>query len=118
MMKKLGIILFSISFLLSAFSLLPVKRASANTGSERCMLMAAEPWNWWYHSGKGGSGGSSGSAEGGNQAISDPANHFITKHPFSNSTQTSNYQRKRSMKEKLLNWRLKLLLFWQMIFRG
>jgi len=60
MMKKLGIILLSIAFLLFTLSLLPVKRASANTGPERCMLMAAEPWDEYYHGNKGGSSNNSG----------------------------------------------------------
>ena len=115
MMKKFGIFVLTIVLLFSTFSILPVRKASANTGPD-VALCAAEPWSWGYHSGKGGSGGSSGSSGGGNQGISDPANHSVTKHSLSSSTQTGSYQRDRSMKEKLLNWRLKLLFLWQMIF--
>ncbi len=115
MMKKLGIILLTIAFLLSIVSFLPVRKASASE-EERRMLMAAEPWDWEYHSGKGGSG----SAGGDNQATSDPANHSVTKHSLSSSTQTSSYQRERQNttknRDSFLNWKLKLLFLWQMIF--
>jgi len=53
MMKKLGIILLTIAFLFSTFNLLPVKRASAHTEEERPMHMAAEPWDYYRHSGNG-----------------------------------------------------------------
>ncbi len=115
-MKKLGIILLSIAFLLSAFSFLPVKRASANTGPERCMLMAAEPWHWWYHSGKGGSGSSGGD----NQGISDSTNYSVTKHFPISSAQRPSYQKGHrnpiKQRNQSLNWWTRFYLFWQMIF--
>ncbi len=111
MMKKLGIILLTITFLLSTLSLLPVKEGLCNRPEER-LLMAAEPWDWWYHSGKGGSG----SQGGDNQGIADSTNQFVINRSFSNSTETNSYQRECSMREKPLNWRLRLLLFWQMFF--
>ena len=115
MMKKLGIILSTIIFLFSTFSLLPVKRVSANTRPD-IALCAAEPWDWEYHSGKGGSGSSGGD----NQGISDPTNHSVTKHSLNSSIQTTSYQKesKNTIKKRnsSLNWWLKFLLFWQMIF--
>lgn len=118
-MKKLGIILLVIVLLLSTLSLLPVRKVSASE-EERRMLMAAEPWHWEYHSSKGGSGGSSGSSGGDNQGISDPTNHSVTKHPLGSSTQIPSYQRERQdtikKRDSFLNWKLKLLFFWQMIF--
>jgi len=105
MMKKLGFIFLIIAFLLSTLSLLPVKKAYCNRPD--IALCAAEPWDWLSHSGRGGSGSSGGD----NQAISAPANHSVTKHSLNNSTQTAGYQREHSMKERLLNWRLRLLLF-------
>ena len=117
MMKKLGIVLLSIAFLLSAFSFLPVKRASANTGPERCMLMAAEPWHWGYHYGKGGSGSSGGD----NQGVSHPANHSMTQYSSKSSTQIGSYQRGHreitKPRSHASNWWMRFLLFWQMIFR-
>jgi len=119
MMKKLGIILMIIAFLFSTFSLQPVKKVSANTGPD-ISLCAAEPWDWSWssHSGKGGSRGNSGSSGGDNKGIS--ANHSVTKHPFSNSTQRISYQRKSEntvkRRNSSLSLRLKLLFFWQMIF--
>ncbi len=110
-MKKLSLILLSIVFLLSTFSFLPVKKAVCNTG-DAVMLMAAEPWHWEYHSGKGGSGSSGGD----NQRISDPSNRSVAKHSLSSSTRTTGYQRENSMRERLLNWKRKLLFFWQMFF--
>ncbi len=59
-MKKLGIILLTIAFLLSTFSFLPVRKVSANTGPEECMLMEAWPWDEYYHGNKGGSSNNSG----------------------------------------------------------
>lgn len=120
MMKKLGILLLTIIFFLSSFSLLPVRRVSASE-EERRMLMAAEPWNWEYHPGKGGSGGSSGASGGDNQGMSDPANHSVTKQSLSNSTQTTSYQKEHrnvlKQRNQPLGWWLKFLLFWQMFFR-
>ncbi len=121
MMKKLGIILLSIAFLLSAFSFLPVKRASANTGPERCMLMAAEPWDWLSHPGKGGSGGDSGPSGGDNQGVSDPANHSMTQYSSNSSTQIGSYQGEHreitKPRSHPSNWWMRFLLFWQMVFR-
>jgi len=59
-MKKLGIILLTIVFLLSIVSLLPVKKVSASEGPEECLLMAAWPWDEYYHGNKGGSSNNSG----------------------------------------------------------
>jgi hypothetical protein len=47
MMKKLGIILLTTIFLLSAFGLLPVKEVSANTGPD-IALCTAEPWHEFH----------------------------------------------------------------------
>jgi len=114
MMRKFGIILLTIAFLLSAFSLLPVKQVSANTGPD-IALCAAEPWHWLSHSGKGGSGTSGGD----NQEISNPANHSVTKHPLSNSTQPTSYQEEHGsiirQRDQPPNWWVKFLLFWQIV---
>ena len=114
MMKKLGIILLTIAFLLSTFSFLPVKKAVCNKPD--IALCAAEPWDWGYHSGKGGSGSSGGD----NQGISDPANHSVTKQSLSSSTQTTSYQKEHrniiKKRDQSLSWWLKFLPFWQMIF--
>jgi len=117
-MKKLGIILMIIAFLFSTFSLQPVKKVSANTGPD-ISLCVAEPWSWGRSNNKGDSGGNSGASGGGNQGILDPTNYSVTKHSSNNSVQTTSYQResKNTIKRKdsFLNWRLKLLFFWQMI---
>ena len=119
MMKRLSIILLTIVFLLSPLSLLPVKRVSASEGPD-ILLCAAEPWSWGYHSSKGGSGGSSESSGSGgdNQGIS--TNHSVIKHSTNSSTQTPSYQREHrniiKQRNQSLGWRLKFLLFWQMIF--
>ena len=116
-MKKFGIILSSIAFLLSAFSLLPVKKGLCNKPD--IALCAAEPWSWGRYNNKGGSGGSLGESGGGNQGITDPTNYSVTKHSSNSSVKTTSYQResKNTIKRKdsFLNWRLKLLFFWQMI---
>ncbi len=59
MMKKLGIILLTIAFLLSTFTLLPVKKALCNRPNE-CLFMEAWPWDEYYHGNKGGSSNNSG----------------------------------------------------------
>ena len=113
-MKKLAIILLTIIFLLSAFSLLPVKKISANTGPD-ISLCAAEPWDWSRYN-KGGSGSSGGK----NQGISNPTNHSVTKHSSNSAVQATSYQRegKNTMKKRdlSLNLRLRLLFLWQIIF--
>jgi hypothetical protein len=120
MMKKLAIILLTIIFSLSAFSLLPVKKIFAHTESKKCMLMAAEPWHWWYHSGKGGSGANSGSSGGDNQVISDPTNHSKHKHSPNSPAQPSSCQREHKNiikhRNQPLGWWWKFLLFAKMIF--
>ena len=113
MMKKLGIILLTIAFLFSTFSLLPVKRALCNRPD--IALCTAEPWDWEYHSGKGGSGSSGGD----NQRITDHTNRSVTQPSLNSPAQPSSYQRQCGNIIKRRNsspdLKLKLLFFWQMI---
>jgi len=113
-MKKLAIILLTIIFLLSAFSLLPVKKISANTGPD-ISLCAAEPWDWSRYN-KGGSGSSGGK----NQGISNPTNHSVTKHSSNSAVQATSYQREHryiiKQRNQPFGWRWRFLLFAKMIF--
>jgi len=47
MMKRLGIILLTLTFLLSTFTFLPLRRVSASE-EEKPMVMAAEPWHEFH----------------------------------------------------------------------
>jgi len=115
-MKKLLIVLLVLAFILCSMSGFWSRPVSANTGEERrVMHCVAEPWDWGYHSSKGGSG----SSDGDNQGISGPTSHSVTKCPLSSSTQATSYQREHrnitKQRNQSLGWWWKFPLFWQMI---
>ncbi len=107
-MKKFGIILLIIAFLLSTNSFLLMKRVSANTGEERPMLMAAWPWDFYYHNPKGSNHNS------GSSTIQNPAENQKTPQQSAGTTiqfQESNKPKNSPTERNLRSWLLKISLF-------
>jgi len=112
-MKKLGIILMTIAFLFSTFDLLPVKQASAHTGEERPMLMAA--WPWEYYRNLNGSNHNSGSSiqqhQVKNQKDLQKSNGTTTR-PYNTKGQRT-HQRDKGLR----GWFFKISLYLRILFR-
>jgi hypothetical protein len=113
-MKKLLVVLLVLTFMLGSISIFQSKQVLSHTES-KIYHCAAEPWSWWYHSGKGGSGASGGA----NRGIADPTNYSVTKHCSNSSVQATSYQREHrnitKQRNQSLGWWWKFPLFWQMI---
>ncbi len=111
-MKKLGIIILIIAFLLSTFTLLPVKKALCNR-PEECLLMEAWPWEFYHN--PNGSNHNPGSSAVQNQpdnqkTIQQTAQPTI---PPQDSNKQKNFQREKSFRD----WLFKISLYLRMFLR-
>ncbi len=109
-MKKLGIILLTITFLLSSLSLLPVKKAVCHTQDKR-MLMAAWPWEF-YHSGNGSN------SDQGSPAVQDQTDNQKTIQQSAQPTtpsQDGNKQKNPQREKNFRDWLLKISLYLRML---
>ena len=109
MMKKFGIILLSIAFLLSVFSFLPVKKAYCNRPD--IALCAAWPWDFYYHNPKGSNHNSGSSALQGQTGNQKAIHHSA---PLTTPSHDSDKQKNSQREKNLRDWLLKISLYLRM----
>lgn len=113
MMKKLGIILLTIAFLFSTFSLLPVKWVSAHTEEERPMHVAAWPWDFYLN--PNGSNHNPGSS-----TLQDQIDNQKTIQQSAQPTtpsQDSDKQKNSQREKNFRDWLFKISLYLRILFR-